>query len=196
MAGRRKNEWEPTPEAFDRLLLLLDEDRDAAGIKYVTLRDKLVKYFEWNRVPPSHSEDLADDVFSRVLRKIDEGTQIEQINSYTFAVARFALMEHYKNPPPVGGEEEGESTAAADGSIDHKEIRQQCLDRCLDNFPDEDRELIIEYYAHDEDEKQKARRQQLAARFKINLNALRIRVFKIRKLLEPCVKECCQRAAI
>lgn len=67
--------------------------------------------------------------------------------------------------------------------------RLQCFDDCLAALTDENRKLIIRYYEEEKGEKI-AHRKKLAAEFNIPMNALRIRVHRIRKGLEKCVKDC------
>src|SRR5687767_8210595 len=65
-----KKQREINPEAFERMLLWLDKDRDIAGQKYEAMRLRLIKIFDYRRC--LNSEELADITFDRVLKKIEE----------------------------------------------------------------------------------------------------------------------------
>ena len=56
-AGRRK--WALTQQAFDTLLAAFDGDREAAGEKYLEVRNNLLRFFEWRGCP--FPEDHADE---------------------------------------------------------------------------------------------------------------------------------------
>jgi DNA-directed RNA polymerase specialized sigma24 family protein len=66
-----------------------------------------------------------------------------------------------------------------------------CLRRCLQSLPADDRDLITQYYQ----EQKRAKinlRQELARRFEIDLNALRVRAYRLRTSLQKCVRKCVQ----
>jgi DNA-directed RNA polymerase specialized sigma24 family protein len=178
-----------TQEAFDLLLASLDPDREQAGQKYVRLRLKLVKYFEWRGAAFPDRE--ADVTMNRVARRIEEGQAIHSVGAYSYGVARLVFSESLK-----ARQKEREALECApsaefqetEADLD-AEARRACLDRCLQALPEENRALIIGYY-DDEKGRKIERRKRLAARLGIPLNALRIRAHRIRAGLEVCVREC------
>ena len=178
-----------TQEAFDRLLASLDADREQAGQKYVRLRLKLVKYFEWRGAAFPDRE--ADVTINRVARRIEEGQDVHSFNAYCYGVARLvfseALRAQRKEREALECAQPAE-VQEADTDLD-SEAQRACLDRCLQALPVENRQLIIEYYDDDKGKKIE-RRKRLAARLGIPLNALRIRAHRIRVGLEACVREC------
>src|ERR1041384_5859496 len=89
MSQRQK--WSLTKEAFDRLLLVLDGDSEAAGQKYNLLRRNLVRYFEGRGC--QFAEDHADEAVNRVAKRLGEGEDIRDINGYAYGVARLLLLE-------------------------------------------------------------------------------------------------------
>ena len=66
-----KKDWIPSPEAFDKLLGWLDDDREIAGEKYEKIRQKLLKLFKWRNCTPE--ADYADITINRVTRRVFEG---------------------------------------------------------------------------------------------------------------------------
>lgn len=187
-------EWVITQEAFERLLASLDADRELAGQKYVRLRLKLVKYFEWRGAAFPDRE--ADVTLNRVARRIEEGQEVQNVGAYCYGVARLVFSEALR---AERREREALECAAqaeaqdAEADLDAK-ARGECLSRCLQALSEESRALIIEYY-DDERGKKIERRRRLAARLGIPLNALRIRAHRIRIGLEACVRECVGRRA-
>lgn len=185
-----KQEWVITPEAFECLLASLDADREQAGQKYVRLRLKLVKYFEWRGAAFPDRE--ADVTINRVARRIEEGQEVHNLNAYAHGVARLVFSEwlraYQKEREAFGSAPFVEVQEEPEASLD-MEAQSACLDRCLRALPEETRALILGYYEEEKGRKIE-RRKHLAARLGIPLNALRIRAHRIRGGLEACMREC------
>jgi RNA polymerase sigma-70 factor (ECF subfamily) len=183
-----------TREALDRLLLELDGDRERAGLRYEDLRRRLLKYFECRRcaVP----DELADEVMDRVARRLAGGERIAggEPAAYFYGVARNVLREHWRalaarpplaaDPSPIL-ERDDEGAAARERAV-------ACLLRCLDTLPAAQRALLTGYYEWSEGERI-GRRRELAREGGMPLNALRIRVHRLREAMEACVSACLAR---
>ena len=72
-----------------------------------------------------------------------------------------------------------------------RERQHHCLETCMQKLHDGKRELILDYYQKKGAEKI-ANRQRMAEYLGISLNALAIRVLRIREGLEVCILECLQ----
>lgn len=185
-----KKGWVLTPEAFARLLERLSPDPEVAATEYEATRRNLIGLFRWRGL--EFPEELADETLNRVARKLDEGAEIENFQSYVTGVARFVLLEALKerervrsalesSPQPTTTEpvyEEGQGDA-----------RRACLEKCLASLPAEARALVLEYY-DDEERTRIEQRKALAARLGLEINALRNRALRIRTKLEDCVRKC------
>lgn len=187
---RSASGWILDRSAFDRLLALLDPDRDVAGRRYETLRTGLVRLFEWRGC--GASRELADRTLDRVCRRIEEGAGLsaESVVPYCRGVARNVLKEYFREqqrqqmahqalprPAPV------DEPAATDDTA----RRLECLHRCLEGLSPEDRELVQEYYRSTKGQKI-ADRRELTRLLGVSPGALRIRIFRIRQKLEACVE--------
>jgi RNA polymerase sigma factor (sigma-70 family) len=176
-------------QPFDKLLAALSPDREKAGEEYELIRRKLYRFFEWRGCDAG--DRLTDEAFERVTRKLDEGHSISNIKAYFYTVAKFLYLEWLKelkaesldddDPPDLIENRE---------SLDEDEVdpRERCFDECLAEISEEDRDTILEYYTSEKREKIE-RRMRLAQKLDISQNALRIRVHRIRKDLEECVKK-------
>lgn len=187
-----------TQTAFDNLLALLDEDRERAGAKYEALRVRLIKFFEWRDCDAP--EELTDEVFDRVTKKIEAGELIRNVEAYSATVAQFVLKEDARSPSRRSQSIEDnprlENRLAAnvtDAPDETDEMRRDCLDRCLAELSGEQRRLVTAYYDTDERTMIEARRR-LAAAEGISPNSLRIRVCRLKARLEDCTKDCCRKA--
>jgi len=176
--------WSLSQEAFDALLDWLDSDREQAGIKYEQIRSRLIKIFTGRGcVDP---EDLADETINRVTRKLNE-IQDEFTGDparYFFGVANKVYMEYLRRktpqPPPPTPPDPGRA-----------ELEHRCLERCIARLSSDDRNLFVRDYGT-KGQTQANRRKALADELGISLNALRIRVYRIRTALKECVEKCIQ----
>ena len=177
-----------TSESLEALLLFLDSDRDRAGVQYEVIRRRLVRLFEWRGF--GNSEDLADETINRVARRIQEGTEVRSADPYGYfcgvahllskEVARRAARER-----AALEREEWQPAPPADEPED--DDRRACLRHCLLGLPNDQRTLVLRY--HQEEDHIRSR-QALSEELGIPMNALRIRVHRIRRKLEECVQEC------
>ena len=84
-------DWEPTEEGFAKFLACLDPDPARAGEKYEALREALVKFLDWRGA--LFPEELVDETFNRVTRKLEEGETIRDLPTYCHGVARMVLIQ-------------------------------------------------------------------------------------------------------
>ena len=133
---------EINPEAFEKMLLWLDEDRETAGSKYEAIRQRLIKIFDYRQC--TNSEELTDIVFDRVLKKIDENAVSNNGNPapYFFKVADFIYRENLRKPIAVELPEE----IPFEESEESVHPYYECLKKCLKTLPDEKQKLIVSYY--------------------------------------------------
>lgn len=185
--------WELTGESFDSLLAALDPDRAEAGRKYIEVRDRLIRLFAWRGCP--QPEELADEAINRVAHKVAGGVEIEAEDPFRYFCGvgylvfkeilrrekrqRRALEEIRHLPPPPTEEE-----------VDDE--RLTCLRACLETLGEEPQRLILDYQQGEKGERIR-RRKRLAGRLGIPMNALRIRVHRLRQRLEGCVAGCLER---
>jgi hypothetical protein len=170
----------PSKEAFDRLLLWFDPDREKAAKKYDTIRFRLVRIFAAKGC--TDPEDLIDESYNVAASKIDWLLEKYQGDPalYIHGIAKMLFREPTPKPIPI--------PPAPDP--DELERRSNCLDQCLEKLiTAEERSLILRYHAHDKQKRIETRRQ-LADELGISLNALRIKVCHIQARLRPCIKEC------
>jgi DNA-directed RNA polymerase specialized sigma24 family protein len=189
---RASNPSLPSQEGFDRLLALLDADRDHAGLKYEALRRKLLRFFEWRSCHPA--EELADETLDRVSRKLAEGVEIRLPDPAPYVygiarnVAREALARAARQPGPasLAAGEDAPDVAMVEPPADDLERALHCLDGCLEAMPVKTRQLLLLYHG----QRDRTGRQRLLARLRIAPGALWVRMHRLRKRLERCVRDC------
>lgn len=180
------------PADFEALLHGLDPDRDAAGARYEILRLKLCRYFAYRGQPGA--EELADETLDRVGRRLARGEELRaDPSAFALGVARNVLREAWdrQRRRDRAGEEVATAMAAPDHAPGEGEPWQgaplAALASCLARLPDDQRRLVLAYYEGQQGSQIPARRS-LAASAGLGLNALRIRVHRIRQSLEQCLR--------
>jgi DNA-directed RNA polymerase specialized sigma24 family protein len=174
-----------TKEGFEALLAQLDpDDRDRAARLYEEIRRRLIRLFEWRGC--EDPEDLADETINRVARRIAEGVKLRSSDPYGYfcGVAHLVYKETLRQSArqrralESGGWPPPQPVPEADNP------RLECLRRCLADLAGNERDLVLRYHQGEDNIRN---RQTLAHEMGIELNALRIRVHRVRRKLEDCV---------
>lgn len=179
---------EVTQERFERLLKWLHRDREEAGRLYEQIRRRLIKVFVSRGC--DCAEELTDETIDRVTGKVELVAESYEGDPalYFYGVARNVLREYCKtrkiSQPPAPQETPDEAFPEL-----------VCLEGCMDQLLPKNHDLIVEYYREDRQAKID-HRKALAARHGIDMNALRIRVHRIRSAVADCTNACLQRRSI
>ncbi len=179
-------------EGFDKFLKTLDADRDAAARKYLLLRDRLERFFEWRSC--ENVEELTDIVFDRAVKKITQVEKVLNVEAFCVSIAKFVFLENQRESFRTEEIDENYSKthkSEADETDELKEKRLKCLDSCLAELPIDNRKLIFSYFDTD-DKTMIPARKSLADQLRITLNSLRIKVCRLKAQLEKCTKKCCE----
>ena len=183
------------PESFEEILAWLDPDREVAGAMYVQLRHDLAKIFTWNRC--SDPEEQTDEVFDRVARRVHElrKTFVGDPRLFFYKVARNIVKEmpkRRKKEESLEDRKVSEAIVTSDTDEETAQMREECLNSCLQELSKEKRELILSYYAGEKHAKIQ-HRTELAKRLGISVETLRVRAYRIRGELEHCIEQCLDR---
>jgi len=180
-----KKNWAPDERTFHRLLQWLDDGVDSAGERYLEMRRRLELYFERRNCLAAC--ELADETLNRVARRLDEEGTIKAASPahFCYIVAKLVLLESLRRRSAVI--ELPDDIPAAEARADANEQLLDDLEACLQALPDADRTLILEYYRGEQRERIE-RRQAMAARLGLTMNALSIRACRLRDKLEACMR--------
>jgi DNA-directed RNA polymerase specialized sigma24 family protein len=188
-----KKDWVLTQDAFDTLLDWLDADRERAGRKYESIRLRLIKIFTCRGC--HQAEELADETINRVVARVVELASGYQGDPalYFYGVSHKVHLEYLRKAhnQPINlplATENNQHTQAIDLTSDI-EPEYECLERCLEQLPPDNRDLVLRYYQQDRKAKIE-HRKSLATELGIAVNALRIRAHRIRLVLQRCVRDC------
>jgi len=199
-----KKHWVLNQDAFRRFLAWLDAGVDSGGESYLEMRRRLVLYFDRkNCISP---DDLADETLNRIARKLEEKGEITGVSPahYCYIVAKYVFLESVRDGKHTGHSVDALTEAgitvsalttapAPDADDEAREKMMDCLERCMTRLPQEEQEIILEYYRGEKKEKIE-RRGGMAVRLGVTMNALSIRACRIRSRLETCLNTCSQGA--
>lgn len=195
---KQRTAWTLTSEIFEKLLDRLDGNRERAGEIYEKIRNRMMTYFACRQC--GSPEELADETIDRVARRIGEGKEIWTTNpaSYFYGVARNVLREYWESTErenlsleclPLLAEPCEQPANVIEGEAGRAiEMMLEALEHCMRDLSPQNRELILEYY-QGEGRSRIQNRQRIAERLRLQPNALRIRVHRIRETLERDVRQ-------
>ena len=177
----------PSTDSFDQLLVWLNPDREQAGERYEEIRRRLIKIFAHHGC--AEAEDLADETISRVERNVQEIASgwVNDPVLYFYAVARNVRHEYVRRKPPP------EMPPTPDA--EEAEREDLCLEHCLQRLlTGDERSLVLQYHEGKGQVKIEHRRE-LAQRYGLGQNTLRIRIHRLLVRLRPCISECLAQAS-
>ena len=182
---RQKKKWDLSQQSFESLLDWLDSDRDRAGKRYEDIRGRLIKIFGSRGC--AEPDFLADETINRVAKRVEEIAKTYEGDPalYFYGVANKIHLEQLKKPKP-------QTITPSVPAIDDFEQEYVCLEGCIGHLPAGSRDLVLQYYEHEQHAKI-VNRQQLAERLGIGLNALRIRAHRTRLALRKCIMSCLEK---
>ncbi len=178
---------------FDDLLAWLNPDRETAAIQYEEIRHNLIQFFARNGC--HDAEGMAEETIARVTERV-----IRLSESYEglpalffYGVAKKQLFEyHRQRTVALMPQDEPYVLPVQPEDIEREEREERvhdCFDHCLRELKPEDRQLILRYYEGKGQDKID-NRKRLAEEKHMALNALRVRVLRIRTGLRACIEAC------
>ncbi len=169
-------------DGFDRLLAALDSDRERAGQRYQELRERLIRVLLWERA--TDPETLADEVLTRLARRLAEGEVVQNIPAFLNGIARNVLKEEATRLHRLAPLTDVPAPAS-DAEVEQLHV---ALERCLSSWEPDKRQFLLAYYQGDQTARIR-NRARLAAELGLELNALRNRALRLRDRLENCLRQ-------
>lgn len=164
-------------DTFEGFLLRLEPDIESSTERYLRLRAKLIKFFEWRR--GQDSESLADETISRLVENLYAGEHIDQPSAYVYAIARNVYREFVRKAARFA-----DVSSDLEFSIDESDLFVECARRCFEKLSHDKRGLLEQYYSDWQD------REEMAKRSELSLAALRTKIHRLKAELRECYKNC------
>jgi RNA polymerase sigma factor (sigma-70 family) len=183
----KDKEKEFVQEDLDRLLNFLDPDRDCAAVRYEKLRRDMITLFSKRMLPCP--EDLADESFNRVMRRLRNSGQseIDSAAAYLITVAKNLCLEYTAKQNMLVSLEDGDfekeffKNQVSGPDLDDRVF--EAMEKALNKLPVESRKFILTYHQVDKRGKKEAR-EAMAKEYGLTVNALRLRAYRIREKLK------------
>ncbi len=185
----RKN-WLLTQEAFDAFLGWLSPDRDDAAVKYEQIRRNLIKFFDFKGC--DRSEILADETINRVTERVFRAETSGETFSpqFVYGVAKLIFLEYCTEPKRFVSDKEFESSNLSVSETEFfTDDAENCMKFCLKELKQNDSELVVAYFSVNKKTKL-AEREEICKKNAESMNALRVRISRIRQKLQKCQKNC------
>jgi DNA-directed RNA polymerase specialized sigma24 family protein len=177
-----------TRESFAALLeALCPGDPEEGTRRYLRLHQKLAGYFRLRGTSDPGRD--ADDTLDRAGQKIIEGGDIPEVDRFCFGIARNIILERGRDKK----KEESAYLEYLDRSHDNStevlvDQIMNLMKPCFERLPEDDRDLLTSYCKVPLGSSRAEHRRKLAKSLKSSISALRIRVTRLRRALEDCVK--------
>jgi DNA-directed RNA polymerase specialized sigma24 family protein len=178
-------------EDFEALLNWFSTNKEEAGKEYEQIRDRLVNFFCFKGC--ADSQNLADETINRVTLKLTKLnlTQTENKISIFYGFAQNVYHEYRRQ---VSKQEIQLITELPLANLQTENNQTEdsqfrCLDLCLKKLSASERKLILTYYSKEKNEKINLRKK-IASSYGITLNALHVRVYRLKDKLRNCLEEC------
>ncbi len=175
-------------EKINELLKALSPEGEEAATAYTKLQNSLVRFFQIKG--DFDSLEAADLALDRVALKISQETKIDDLTKYAFGVARLIFFERLRQVE--------KERKAADGFYANKIAEYKVKDEdsdifrlhreCFESLEIAEKKLLADYFLDLPYPKQNENRIQLSAKHSISMVNLRLKVFRLRKRLEECLR--------
>jgi len=179
------------PANLDDLLSWLHPNRDLAVATYMDLRFALIRIFSWNRC--ADPQGMTDETFDRVAAKLPKLKETFAGNPklYFYGVANNLIKEYWKQVKAYSPAEciEPSADPSQEAEEERPDQREECLHLCLGKLPKDKRALILSYYSKEKQAKI-IHRARMARDLGVSLEALRVRMLRLRATLEDCIEQC------
>ena len=135
---------------------------------------------------PAAAEDILQDVFVRVLTRIDTLTDAGKIKGWLYRIARNAIIDHYRASGKTGPLPENIAAPEVDASEQARRDIEDCVLPFIRNLPDKYREAVTL------SEIEGLTQEQVAQRQGITLSGAKSRVQRGRAMIKDMLTECCR----
>jgi RNA polymerase sigma factor (sigma-70 family) len=171
-------------QAFEELFRTLEPEAESVAAGFERCRRKLVKFFIWRHC--MDADELADETISRLLKRAETQISADKPYSFVYGIAANVFREYSRRR-----KERGE-VASIDEILeipDHSRSEaDDCQQHCLDRLPEDKRQLLLRYYVENISCEDIAKERQKT------INALRLKIFRIKESLRRCCEKCRNRS--
>ena len=174
---------DPSRADYEKLFALLEPATPSADAGFRICRLKLVKFFAWRRA--ADPSNLADETIVRLLRRVAQGHVIASAKPYNYV---YGIADKvFKEQCRTRKKDDLIATALAEYRVPQvltSGVPDDCQQSCLKRLSANHRELLERYYIDHEN------REVIAAEHEMSINALRLKIYRIKQVFLRCCEEC------
>ncbi len=145
---------------------------------------KLENFLRTKVGDPAVAEDLRQDVFLRLLQRLERGGSVGDVEAWLFRSARNAVIDHYRTRKATVAVPETLPDESVPEPAELEELRAS-FRRMISSLPEPYREAVTLV------DLEGMKQQDFADRLGISLSAAKSRVQRGRDLLRGMLRECC-----
>ncbi len=175
-----------TAESYTLLLKACSSEEKEAALAYAKLRDSLTRFFQIKG--DAAADEAADETLDRVAAKLGENILISDLTKYSFGVARLVFLEHLRKTNKEKKAFENYRAENAHQNFDEETDDFSPFRECFESLPNEDKSILRAYFDDLPQTKLIENRQKLTVNLGIAMNNLRLKIFRLRRRLEDCVR--------
>ncbi|HUR98011.1 MAG TPA: hypothetical protein VMZ26_08115, partial [Pyrinomonadaceae bacterium] len=173
-------------QSYPMLLAALSSDAQGAPEAYLKLRCALVRFFQLKGV--DDAEKAADETVDRVSAKLGEGVLVQDPVKYSFGVARLVFLEDLRKTEKTKKalrefRSESERLSVAGDEDYYAHMRE-----CFTKLSETNQTLLRSYFADLPRTQLDEQRRQIALGLGGSVNSVRLKIFRLRRQLEDCVR--------
>ena len=173
-------------QSYPTLLAALSSDAATAPAAFLKPRGSLVRFFQLKS--DGDAEHAADETLDRVSAKFGEGVIIVDPVKYSFGVARLVFLENLRKTEKAKKalkefRSESDRLSGDDALDGYTRMRE-----CFSKLSATNQALLKSYFANLRGRQLDNERHQLASKIGGSLNSLRLKIFRLRRQLEDCVR--------
>jgi len=176
-----------TAESYSLLLKAFSSNEVKAAAALSKLRDALVRFFQIKG--DADAEESADETLDRVATKLTEAVLIEDLTKYSFGVARLVFLENLRKTQKAKkafGQYQAETLLRQKAGEEIDDFA--FLRECFAELKDDEKQILQAYFADLPPVELDEKRRKLTASLGVSQNNLRLKIFRLRRRLEDCVR--------
>lgn len=174
-----------TAESYSLLLKAFSSDEKEAALAYAKLRDSLARFFQ---LKGDSADEAADETLDRVAVKLGENVLIDDLTKYSFGVARLVFLERLRKMQKEKKAFENYRVENAHQKFDEEADDFSPFRECFESLPNADKSILRAYFIDLPHAELNENRQKLTDKLGVTLNNLRLKIFRLRRRLEDCVR--------
>lgn len=166
------------------------ERQETLTTLYHEYSPKIMGYIYSHGISGQDAEDVSQNVFAKLCRRLDTyDSGLGSYGTWIYTITRSCVADHYRGNKSAQHCELNEEIIAEDIPVETQVVLQENLEalrECLKALPERQRDILLLYYARDENLKGISEKMDIS-----HANARMIKTRGLRSLEKCMKKECC-----